>query len=167
MPTPTYVALDKVVLTATQSSITFTAIDNSYTDLIILCSARATLSSVNLNIKLNGSFTTDSGTNITGDGSAAASSNTIGRSVAGGVTISSDTANTFASTELYFPNYAGSTYKVISATSARETNATAATIAATAFLYQQTSAISEIQLIPSSGSFVSGSRFDLYGIKNS
>jgi hypothetical protein len=80
-------------------------------------------------------------------------------------------ANTFGSSEVYIPNYAGSTNKVLSSTSVTEKNATApgsVLLAASAHLWSNTAAITQIKLTPGSGTnFVSGSRFDLYGIKNS
>lgn len=168
MPSPTYVALAKTVLTSSAASVSFTGIVGTYTDLIVLISARNTGSSTNLNVKFNDTFTTDSSTNITGVGSTAASTNTQGRSLAGGLTISTDTTNTFTNAELYIPNYAGSTNKVVSATSVRENNsATVNIVNAQAFLYQTTTAISRIDFIPGSGNIDAGSRFDLYGIKNS
>lgn len=167
MPTPTYVALAKTVLTGSAASVTFSSIVNTYTDLLIVCSARGDSTGDSINVKINNAFGTDSSTNLTGNGSAAASSNASGRSVKGALTLSTDTSNTFASTELYFPNYAGSTFKAVSANAARENNATANLMGATAMLYQTTSAINQIDLIPNTGNFVSGSRFDLYGIKNS
>jgi len=168
MPTPTYVAIAKTVLTGTTASVSFSSIVNTYTDLVLLISARGDGASTSVNIKLNGTFTTDSSTNVTGVGTTAASSNTSGRSIQGGQSNSTDTSNTFSNVEAYFLNYAGSAYKVISASMARENNSsTVNLVGAQAFLYQITAAINQIELIPGSGNFVSGSRFDLYGIKNS
>ena len=79
------------------------------------------------------------------------------------------TASTFSSAELYIPNYSGATYnKVYSSSSVAETNnATTAGIQAASGLWRATTAISSIEIYPTTGSLVSGSSFYLYGIKNS
>ena len=173
MPTPTYVALAKTVLTGTQASITFSPIPSTYTDLLILVSARSDRSSQAIDpikIRFNGA-TAD--TNLTSrqvyasGTSAGSQSNAYANT--GYATGSATTSNTFASIEIYIPNYAGNTNKPISSTSANENNsATTYEIDGIAGLWSSTNAITEIILLPNTGpNFVSGSRFDLYGIKNS
>lgn len=167
MPTPTYVAIAKQVLTGTQASVTFSAIPSTYTDLLLVASAR---SSNNGNVfgqliiaPNNGSF---SFTEVYGSGSAATpwrSTNGSGYGAAG----STATANTFGNHEIYIPNYAGSTYKPLGNTGVGETNATAAFMSINAGLYSSTTAISSLVITIDAGSIASGSRFDLYGIKNS
>lgn len=170
MPTPTYVALAKQVLTGTQASVTFSSIVNTYTDLIILCSVRTDRASTvdYLKIRFNGA---SADTNLTsrfiyGDG-ATATSSTAAYAQPARLDAASNTANTFSSVEIYLPNYAGSTNKPISATGVAEDNSTTGYVQATAGLFSDTTAISSITLLNLFGSFVSGSRFDLYGIKNS
>ena len=86
----------------------------------------------------------------------------------GAITAASSTSNSFNSGEIYFPNYAGSTNKVLSSTQVQETNsATNNDIIGLAGLVSTTSAINRIDLTTQTGNFVSGSRFDLYGIKSS
>ena len=172
MPTPTYVALAKTVLTGTQASITFSPIPSTYTDLLITCSVRTDRASTvdNMKIRFNGA-TAD--TNLTsrtlfGDGSTASSASPA-YAFPGRVDSANNTSNTFASVEIYIPNYAGSATKPISSTSVSEDNSAIgnAFIQTTASLFNDTTAISSITLLNLFGSFVSGSRFDLYGIKNS
>lgn len=174
MPTPTYVALAKTVLTGTQSYITFSSILQTYTDLLLVVSARSSASALtdSITIEINGDATaTYSYTDINGNGSTAASARStsnaysIFRFSASGNTA---TANTFGSFEVYYPNYTGSTNKPISGTGVSETNAaTGVRIDASANLYSATGAITQLKLGLVSAQFVSGSRFDLYGIKNS
>lgn len=171
MPSPTYVALAKTVLTGTATTVSFTGIDTTYTDLVILCSARDTGTGANytIDVRLNGNTNADfSTTSLEGSGSAAASgrwsATSIGR--AGMSDGGSQTANTFGSSEIYFPNYRSTQYKVFSSTGVTENNATAAAIRCFANLKSDTTAITQIELRPDTG-FASGSRFDLYGIKNS
>jgi hypothetical protein len=79
------------------------------------------------------------------------------------------TADTFANSDYYIPNYTSTTSKPISYSSAPETNSTTLfSNSAGASLYRGTSAISTIKLLPTYGSvFRAGSSFYLYGIKNS
>lgn len=172
MPTPTYVALAKTVLTGTQATITFNSIPSTYTDLLILMSARSSaagdLYDV-INIRFNGA-TTD--TNLTGRTlyaqPTAVGSTTYPYGVVGNAGAGATTANTFSSIETYIPNYAGATAKPISSTSVNERNAAAdSQLDADASLFNSTTAISSITILLQTASFVSGSRFDLYGIKNS
>lgn len=169
MPSPTYVALAKTVLTGTQVTITFDSIPNTYTDLVLLMSARKDNTNTLLRVRFNSDSTAlYSETVLRGDGSAASSLATnASNQWSPIVNISTDTSNTFTSTELYIPNYAGSANKVGSRTDVVENNATAAPMRASGQLYRSTSAISRIDIDSTTGNFVSGSRFDLYGIKNS
>lgn len=171
MPSPTYVAIAKTVLTGTASTVTFTGIDTTYTDLVILCSARDTGTGADytIDVRLNGNTNADfSTTNIESNGSTVASgrwtSQTNAR--AGMSDGGAQTASTFGSSEIYFPSYRSSQNKVFSSTGVTENNATAAAIRCFANLKSDTAAITQIQLRPDTG-FAAGSRFDLYGIKNS
>lgn len=174
MPTPTYVAISKTVLTASAADITFSAIPSTYTDLVLLVSARSGTSNTYdfMRITLNADNSALYSTTLlwgfgTSTGSSRSSSQVILQT---NFAISGNTAtsNTFGSSEFYFPNYAGSANKVISSTSLSETNAAGSTeIDNVAGLYRSTSAISSIKLDLSGNNFLTGSRFDLYGIKNS
>lgn len=173
MPSPTYVALQKTVLTGTQASVTFSAIPSTYTDLVIMISARSDRSAQYLDpikIRFNGA---SADTNLTsrqiyGVGTSAGSQSNA-YALVGYATAAATTSNTFANIEVYIPNYAGSTNKPISSTSANEDNSAGNNeIDAIAGLWSSTNAITSITLLPNTGpNFVSGSRFDLYGIKNS
>ena len=171
MPTPTYTAIAKTVLTGTQATITFSSIHSTCADLILLVNARDNYAAEfsGLYLKLNN----DTGSNysyIYLRGQSTTASSTSGSQGAPGyIDGNTATSNTFGNAELYFPNYTSSNNKPISATMVSEHNsATAGTawIVASANLWRNTAAISQIDLT-AWGSFVSGSRFDLYGIKNS
>ena len=178
MPTPTYVALAKTVLTGTSSLITFSSIPSTYTDLVLVCSMRYNdggggRSPFTLLLNSQTTSSTDSSmTNLRGYTSAAGSgrnSNTYFSNVYD-VVGSADTANTFSSVEIYIPNYAGSANKVLSVSGVSENNSsTDALTGVEAGLWSNTSVITTIKLQPTAGitNFASGSRFDLYGIKNS
>lgn len=178
MPTPTYVALAKTVLTGSQASVTFSAIPSTYTDLVILISARGDNSGTVTQfcvVEFNGDASSlYSRTFLEGDGSSASSGRFSTTYIINNtLTANSATSSTFSNMEFYIPNYAGSTNKVLSDSSVSETNATTAPkINAMAGLYRNTTTISSIKLTaltPALGAsnFLSGCRFDLYGIKNS
>jgi len=170
MPTPTYVAIAKTVLTGSQAAITFSAIDSSYTDIVFLVSVRddnATFNYSNITVSVNTSTANGSSTELYGAGSTAGSARITNVKLDYHPT-SLATSNSFSNGELYIPSYRSSTNKVLSAVNVSETNsATNNALAVNANLWSQTAAITSITFTPASGNFVSGSRFDLYGIKNS
>jgi hypothetical protein len=149
------------------SSIDFTSIPSTYTDLVLVCSLRVSRASVvnNTVIKFNGSSTSYSERVLYGNGSSAGSySDTQIYDVNNAA---NSTASTFANSQFYIPNYAGSTNKSVSNDSVSETNATAATAQLVAGLWSNTSAITSISLTDYSGTnFVQYSTAYLYGVKN-
>jgi hypothetical protein len=117
-----------------------------------------------------------SGTSVKGDGSATSSkrlSNAtymmIGSELANWtIPGNTSTSNTFGNWEVYLPTYTSSNAKPLSSFSVGETNASTINgISCDAFLWNYTSTISSLELYSRQGSFVSGSSFWLYGIKNS
>jgi len=145
------------------ANITFNYIPQFYTDLKLVYSARNSSTSANLYISINGSTSNFSRTYLYGTGSGVGSAR--GADNFGFViTTSTDTASTFASGELYIPNYTGSNYKSIISDSVEENNATAATAYLTASLLSNTTAISSITLTANGGNFTQYSTFSLYGI---
>jgi hypothetical protein len=116
----------------------------------------------------NGSTTTSSYTYIYGTGSTVGSGNgTAGGIYMGVVNGANQTANSFASSEIYIPNYAGATYKPMSIFNVNEYNSASTApieIDANAGLYNATTAISSLTIQAGSYNWVSGSSFYLYGI---
>jgi hypothetical protein len=172
----TYVAIAKTVLTTTQATITFSSIPSSYTDLIVVCSARNSRSDIAIsamNLKFNNtegtaySFTKLTVTGLTSStvGSARATATSSISDIY--ITTAAGTADTFNSVEIYIPNYSGATNKLASISSNTERNTANAYTAQIAGLFSDTTAISRIDLTAGGYDFVAGSRFDLYGIKNS
>ena len=170
----TYNLIASNTLSSSAASVTFSAIPNTFTDLVLRMSVRSTSTAANF-VSMLGNYNTDTGSTNTysitvlkGDGSTASSyresnyffiSNTS-------VNAANSTSNTFTSYELYIPNYLVSANKPYSIISAGETNATGADISAVAGLWRNTAAITQIVLDPA-GDFAAGSSFFLYGIKNS
>lgn len=159
----------KTVLASDTATITFDNIPGTYTDLLLNGSARTAATGTVVRafqLKLNSSTSNFSSRNLYGDGSGVGSGTDYlsGRGLCY-ATGASATANTFASFEVYFPNYAGSTNKSYSAASVTENNATEAHQILIAGLWSNTAAITRIDLDAYLGpNFVSGSSFFLYGI---
>ena len=167
----TYTLISSVTVGAGgASSIDFTSIPSTYTDLCLKVSARNTGAENAFRVRINGdSSSIYSARWLLGTG-AAASSNSNATQTATFVArhdMSTDTASTFGNAEIYIPNYAGSTAKSLSGDSVTENNATTAYTNLAAGLYTGTTAISQLTLIPDANSFAQYSTAYLYGIKNS
>ena len=176
MPSPTYFALAKTVLTGTQATITFSNIPSTYTDLIVFTSARTNANIIRDNIKMtiNGAstnyseqiiYSVESSTSIS---AFYQSANWLNLLYANGNS-SSGTSNTFNSLEIYFSNYTSSTAKPISSTSVSERNLNQGWwLSPGAHLWNNTQAITSLTFVPTTGTnFLADTSFYLYGIKNS
>jgi hypothetical protein len=148
------------------ASIDFSLIPQTYTDLVLVTSARSTSTGLGLIVKFNGSSTNYTGRYIEGNG-ASASIGTLSINQAGNSVSSAYTANVFANNSLYIPNYTGSTFKSSSSDAATENNATTSYLDFYANLWSDTPAITSIALTASVGNFAEYSSASLYGIKNS
>jgi hypothetical protein len=155
------------------ASVTFSSIPDAskgYTDLKLVTSVRSTASGnyTGTRISFNGtSYTANfSAKGLYGNGASAASENWTSSDFLW-ATGSSATASTFASDEIYIPNYTSSNNKSMSVDMVTENNATTALAYMLAGLWSNSGAITSITLTPSSGSFAEFSTFYLYGISNS
>jgi len=149
------------------SSMDFTAIPATYTDLKVVVSGReATGTSLFFTMQINGSAANQATRELRGSGSAASSgTNTIATIDQNG---SGTTASVFGSADIYIPNYASTTtYKSYSIDSASENNAAAAYMRLSAGLWSSNSAINQLTFYPSSGNIAEYSTATLYGIKSS
>ena len=149
------------------SSIDFTSIPNTYTDLVLKVSVRSSTAAsyVALKVRYNGSASSYTAKQIYGNGSSATSNNYTDGWV-GFMDAASATANTFSSTEVYIPNYYTANYKSSSVDFAQEDNATAAIAGMLARLWSDTAGVTSIAITPESGNFVQYSTAYLYGVKN-
>jgi len=152
-----------------QTSIAFTSIPSTYTDLSLSFSLRGSQiggGRDQLNIALNGSSSNFSGTAVYGeDGGTGSGAYTTRIAYFCG---DGNTANTFGSGNLYIPNYAGSGYKSISTNSVTENNSSATyDLWMYSTLWSNTAAITSITLTPNNGpNFMQYSSAYLYGVKN-
>jgi hypothetical protein len=154
------------------SSIDFTSIPGTYTDLKILCSLRTDSSASSYGemvyLKFNGSTSNFSlkrlegyGTTVTG------SSETDARF--GRANNASQTASAFANIMVYIPNYANSTNKPWYSDAVNDTNGSTNEMFFHGALWSNTAAITSISIVGSEvgSKFVQYSTATLYGIKNS
>ena len=149
------------------SSIDFTSIPSTYTDLVIKLSARDTSSNTNYNLIFNNDSSAIYDTlRLYGNGSSTFSDKFTNQNAGyiGWQTQSTYTANTFSNNEVYIPNYAGSSYKSVSNDGVSENNATAAQQTFQSVLWGSTAAINRITI---SQTMAQHTTATLYGIKSS
>lgn len=151
------------------SSIDFSSIPSTYTDLCIKISARNTTANASTFVlaTFNSSTSNFTGKVLYGTGSGTGSTANSGIYRFMGYGGAADqTSNTFSNGEVYIPNYTSANYKSYSVDSVTENNATAADAGLGAHLWSNTAAITSISLTTDSGTFAQYSTAVLYGIKN-
>jgi len=167
----TYQLISSNVLTSSAASVTFSSIPATFTDLAVRVSLRSDRANTqdDVRITFNSTTTNYSYTYMRGNGSAVTTSFSTSDPWTwfGNIDAANAASNTFANGELYIPSYTVSQSKPASAIMAMEDNATASFMTANANLWRNNAAISSITFALGFGSFVSGSSFYLYGIKNS
>lgn len=152
------------------STISFTSIPSTYTDLCLVLSARNdyALNSDSYRfgtLQFNSVGTNQTSRFLTGDGSTTGSGSDT--AIYFWTPKVSATSNTFGSTSFYVPNYAGSNNKSVSIDNVTENNATNVFSVLEAGLWSSSAAITSITLTSgSSSNFVQYSTATLYGIKN-
>jgi hypothetical protein len=155
------------------STIDFTSIPQTYTDLLMVLSARVgrATSASTICLTFNGSSSGYSQKNLDGNGASVTSSSGSG---AANITYmevpaANATASTFGNHSIYIPNYTGSSYKSVSIDTVSENNGTTAYANLNAGLWSNTAAITSISWNEPNGSssFAQYSTAYLYGIKNS
>jgi hypothetical protein len=166
----TYTLIESQVLGSSAASVTFSAIPSTYTDLVLRYSARNDGSTTILGITFNGDTATNySSMILRGSGASASSFSYATRSQLfqqDGIEPDTMTSNTFVNAEIYIPSYLVSQNKPISGFTATEDNSSTAYMSAIAHLWQNTAAITSINLYSNSGNIVTDSSFYLYGISN-
>lgn len=170
----------KTTLASSQASVTFSGIPQTFTDLMLVFSARQDSSDGFTSptfIRFNGSSTGYSNRTIdayqtTGVASLTNTYGVTSASFLAQTPTASQTASTFGNCELLIPNYAGSTNKSFSVTNVSENNATTAITwycAALAGLWSNTEPITSLTVFAGNvgvRNFVSGSSFYLFGVTN-
>jgi hypothetical protein len=155
--------IQTITLTSAQATIEFTSIPQTFTDLVVLISARTEKIEVEQTSAIGTKFGgTDSSCVWYGDGTNP-DSETSGFIKAGLASNASATVNTFGNSILYIPNYASSNTKIGSSTSVNENNATRARQELAAVSSTSTSPITSLGFA-SDFDLVAGSTISLYGI---
>jgi hypothetical protein len=160
MPTPTYTALATVTLGTTAATVTFSSIPATYRDLILVVNASSSVQT-ELFLRFNG----DTGSNyntvrMQGSGSVAASastSNATGARLNGNGDIM--TTLSFNAVIQLMDYSATDKHK-----SALSRTSSASGIDACAVRWANTNAITTILAYPTTGTFSSGSTFNLFGV---
>lgn len=156
----TYFPIATTTLGSNTATVTFSSL-GSYTDIVLICSAKNSSASAGRGLRLE--LNSDTGSNysstyISGDGSSASS----GRYTS---TTYLDTVMTISEANFYpvicnFQNYGNATtYKTILTRGNSGVN-----VRASVGLWRSTSAITSIKISMSADDFVTGSTFTLYGI---
>jgi hypothetical protein len=152
------------------ANIDFTSIPSIYTDLCLKMSLRTDKAAIDgpIFMNINGVSTNRTMIYLEGNGASASSGSASSANISPGGEGASATSNTFASIDLYLPNYSNTSYnKSFSVDSVGENNATTIYADLLAGLWSQTAAINQLTLSPQTGNFVQYSTAYLYGIKNS
>jgi len=167
-----YVLLEKITVGAAgAASVTFANIPQTgYTDLVVKVSARTSRAAVEdgLGLYFNADTTNYNWITLLSNGSSASSTNKtsagFGTTWIARIDGNNSTANTFASVDVYIPNYASANQKSYSVDSVTENNATEAYAHLSAILFSSTAAVTSVTLVGANASFVANSTFYLYGV---
>lgn len=156
----TYTPIATTTISSDASTITFSSISGSYTDLVLQGAINLSTSGGQLRFYFNGSTATNySSTNLRGTGSAAQSSRTLND---GNIIVSYTDPSSMNAFALNVMNYSNTTtYKT---TLARNGNTNYATEAGVG-LWRSTSAVTSITLTCGDGKFTTGTTLTLYGIQ--
>ena len=155
--------IERVELTSSQASITFSNIPQDGTDLLLVYSLRGDNSANYQKMTFNGSGANFTQRELQGDGSSAGSGSRTDGWIRASVNPSTFSASTFSNAAIYIPNYTSSNNKSFSVDTVVENNATTGYQWIIAGLWSQTPAITSIALGADSN-FVSGSSATLYKI---
>jgi hypothetical protein len=166
----TYQAISTVTVgSGGAATIEFTAIPQTFSDLLIVYSARSDNSASNWNnIKLafNSSTANGSWQYLAGYNNGVAA-NIVSGQIEAWINFNASTANVFSNSMVYISDYTSSYNKPINIDSITEGNQQDIMRGITAALWSNSAAITAISATPSSGSFMQYSTATLYGIKNS
>jgi hypothetical protein len=152
------------------ASVTFSSIPQTYTDLVIISSARHTSGTAdNLVIQLNGTTSSYSGIYLGGTGTGTQNYTQSSLGVTSGLLVgniggTSYTANTFQASVTNIPNYTGTAAKLAIQNGGFENNSTTGYHSITTSRSTVTAAITSIVIKPSAYSLAEHSTFSLYGV---
>ena len=173
MATNTYVALDKVTVGTATTTITFTGINQGYTDLVLIYQG-ATAAAANMFVRV-GNVSLDTGSNYSwhllfGNGSSAGSSSGVSSTAmqAQRMPANTSTAGLFGAVVADVLDYANTNKnKTVRTLAAFDDNAGGygSIFRLTSGLWMDTDAVTSIQMTMNVGNIAEHSHFALYGIK--
>lgn len=151
------------------SSIDFSSIPSTYTDLVVKLVSRSTSGGpVDVYIQFNTDSTSGNYSQLQMQGSGAVAAGGSGNQQTAASSGSTDTASTFGSSDIYICNYASSNAKSYTIDTVTENNGTTAYATLRTGRWTGIAAINAIKLTHNGGvSFAQYSSATLYGIKNS
>lgn len=172
----TYQLIQTITLGSSASSITFSSIPQTFTDLVLKLSLRNDTGTTYNNVYLTfngtptGTLYSDKSVYAVGTTTGSLGHNSANQMWLAVAPSSGNTANTFSNSECIIPNYAGSGYKSVLSEGISEANTTS-----NGYIYNNimcgiwanTAAITSLVLTSDASSFVTNSSASLYGIKNS
>ena len=165
----TYDKLATTTLSSAVSSVTFSSISSSYTDLVVVCAVAASsggYAKLTFNNDTAGNYST---TLVEGDGGTAYSyrySNQSHIHIAGGNSLNYGANQYPTLMNVNINNYSNTTtYKTVLCRSNIQASSTLASAYGYVGRWSSTSAINRIDITPSAGNWNSGSIFTIYGIK--
>lgn len=150
------------------STMSFTSIPSTYTDLVVYVSARGVRAQTQdgMNMKLNTLTTSFDGREFSGIGTSNYTG-TLTRGV-GSIPAANATGSVFSNTLIYISNYANSLYKRYMVDSVRENiSTTVFALNMVSTIWANTAAITGISFDNDNAGFAEFSTATLYGIKNS
>jgi hypothetical protein len=160
----TYEAIGATTLGSASSTITFSSIPNTYTDLKLILVAKVQDTNANIVLTLNGSTTTYSQNNIYTAGSSRTADrlNNFDGWYITQADLGSTTIPTMYIVDIF--SYTGSTFKGSLFTSSQDKNGSGAVLKGTG-LWRNTNAVTSVGLLQPSN-FSAGTTATLYGIKS-
>jgi hypothetical protein len=173
----TYEPIATTTLTSDQSTVTFSTISGSYTDLVLVCAAKSASGASSDDVRIYLRFNSDSGNNysttyLNGDGTTAASFRDSNRAQVDNIAnISTNGSSELALFTYSINNYSSaSVFKSVIQRGGNNFNASTILrqTGVAVSLWRNTNAITSILILGGSGNssvgFASGSTFTLYGI---
>lgn len=161
----TYTPIATTTLSSGATSVTFSSIASTYTDLVLIIQAKATSGSQNtMSLQFNSDTATNySRTSIQGNGTSATSTRGSNESMFY-FAYDAGADNTFAGNYIInIMNYSNTTtYKTVLARSNNANTATQSRVG----LWRSTSAVNAIKVLGDSLTYDVGSTFTLYGVKS-
>lgn len=161
--------IEELTVSTDSSSVTLSAIPQTYTDLLLVSAAQTDRTGVNnidsLYAQFNGVTTGYSGVNLVGFGNATTATASLTQFRVATANEFENSSVTFGNSSCLIANYTSAVAKSGSQDGVSEANTTIAGQQIAASLWNNTAAITSIELFPTSGTLIkANSVFWLYGI---